>query len=386
MTLASGQTLNHYEILGPLGAGAMGEVYRAKDTRLEREVAIKVLPEELADDEERLRRFEREAKALAALNHPSVATIYGVDRVEDVYYFALELVPGEGLDVRLGRGPLPVEEALGVCRQIAAGLEAAHAAGVVHRDLKPGNVHVTPDGAGQAARLRARQGGRRRGRDGFAAHAEAGRVLGTPSYMSPEQARGEAVGTGTDVWALGCVLFECLSGVRPFDRPSLAALLASILVDSPRVDGAARGDAAVGARAARALPREGPGAEAGFDLRGPGGPGERRGSRALRRFRPPRRRGPGHALRRPRGGAGTGRSDDRGGARRPRRARAARWRAGGRQDATGRGTAAPRERARDARPAWPRVRRGRRPLRDLGRDPGGHAAAAARGEAARHAG
>jgi len=124
----------------------MGEVYRAKDTRLEREVAIKVLPESLADDEGRLRRFEREAKTLASLNHPHIAGIHGVDHEGATYFLALELVPGEDLATRLARGPLPVAEAIDVCRQIAAGLEAAHEAGVIHRDLKPANVRVTPEG------------------------------------------------------------------------------------------------------------------------------------------------------------------------------------------------------------------------------------------------
>ena len=146
MALAAGQSLSFYEVLGPLGAGAMGEVYRARDTRLEREVAIKVLPEELSGDDERLRRFEREAKTLASLNHPNVAGIHGVDQSDEVWFLALELVPGEDLAARLARGPLPVDEAFEVCRQIAEGLEAAHEAGVVHRDLKPANVRVTPDG------------------------------------------------------------------------------------------------------------------------------------------------------------------------------------------------------------------------------------------------
>ncbi|MEQ8768291.1 MAG: serine/threonine-protein kinase, partial [Planctomycetota bacterium] len=144
MPLAAGQALSFYEILGPLGAGGMGEVYLARDTRLEREVAIKVLPEEFADDEERLRRFEREAKTLASLNHPNVAGIHGIDQVDDTCFLAMELVSGEDLEERLKRGALPLEEALDVCRQIAEGLEAAHEAGVIHRDLKPASGRVTP--------------------------------------------------------------------------------------------------------------------------------------------------------------------------------------------------------------------------------------------------
>ena len=146
MPLAAGQLLSHYEILGPLGKGGMGEVYRARDSQLEREVAIKVLPDALAEDEERLRRLEREAKTLAALNHDNVAGIHGVDRDANVYFLALELVPGEDLEERLVREPLSVDEAVAVNLQIAEGLEAAHGAGVVHRDLKPANVRVMPDG------------------------------------------------------------------------------------------------------------------------------------------------------------------------------------------------------------------------------------------------
>jgi serine/threonine protein kinase len=146
MTLVSGSKLLHYEVLGPLGAGAMGEVYRARDTKLGREVAIKMLPEHFADDEERLKRFEREAKTLASLNHPNVAQINGVDQVGDTCFLVLELVPGESLEERLKRGPLPLDEALDVAKQIAEGLEAAHEAGVIHRDLKPANVRLTPEG------------------------------------------------------------------------------------------------------------------------------------------------------------------------------------------------------------------------------------------------
>ena len=237
MSLAAGQTLTHYEILGPLGAGGMGEVYRARDTRLEREVAIKVLPEELADDEERLRRFEREAKTLASLNHTNVAGIHGVDQVDDVCFLALELVPGEDLSERLERGPLPVAEAIDVCRQIAEGLEAAHEAGVVHRDLKPANVRVTPEGVvklldfGLAKPLgpRARSEGTSSAESDSFLMTEEGLVLGTPTYMSPEQARGKLVDRRTDIWAFGCVLYECLTGRRAFGGETFSDVVASIV-------------------------------------------------------------------------------------------------------------------------------------------------------------
>jgi len=241
MPLATGQTLSFYTILGPLGAGGMGEVYRAKDTRLEREVAIKVLPEELADDDERLRRFEREAKTLASLNHSNVAGIHGVDQDGDVCFLALELVPGEDLGEKLSRGGLPVDEALDICRQIAEGLEAAHEAGVVHRDLKPANVRVTPDGVvkildfGLAKPIHPRatgEGTSTAESDSFLV-TEEGLVLGTPTYMSPEQARGKPVDRRTDIWAFGCVLYECLTGERAFRGGSLTDILAAIVGEEP---------------------------------------------------------------------------------------------------------------------------------------------------------
>lgn len=241
MSLAPGDKLSYYEILGLLGAGGMGTVYRAMDSRLGREVAIKVLPVEFADDEERLRRFEREAKTLASLSHPNVAGIHGVDQVGDVCFLALELVSGEDLSERLSRGALPVDEALDVCRQIAEGLEAAHEAGVIHRDLKPANVRVTPDGIvkvldfGLAKPVHPsanREGSSTAESDSFLM-TEEGVVLGTPTYMSPEQARGKAVDRRTDLWAFGCVFYECLTGRRAFGGDSMTDVLAAIVGAEP---------------------------------------------------------------------------------------------------------------------------------------------------------
>ncbi len=237
MSLANGATLQHYSILGPLGAGAMGEVYHAKDTRLDREVAIKVLPSQFAADAERLKRFEREAKSLASLNHPNVAQIHGVDQDRGVHFLVLELVPGESLADRLLRGPLPVAEALDVCRQIADGLECAHEAGVIHRDLKPANVRLTPDGKVKVLDF----GLAKSALPGNAADpeldsvltTEAGRLIGTPTYMAPEQARGRPIDRRIDIWAFGCVLYECLAGKRAFAGETLSDVLAAVLEKEP---------------------------------------------------------------------------------------------------------------------------------------------------------
>jgi len=237
MPLVAGQKLSFYEILGPLGAGAMGEVYSAKDTRLDREVAIKVLPTHFAADEERLHRFEREAKSLASLNHSNVAQIFGVDRVDDTCFLVLELVPGETLEERLDRGALPLDEALDVCRQIAEGLEAAHEAGVIHRDLKPANVRITPDGKVKVLDFGlAKTAGIQRegGSTSDSVHStEQGRLLGTPIYMAPEQARGKPIDRRIDVWAFGCVLYECLTAKRAFSGETISDVLAAVLEKEP---------------------------------------------------------------------------------------------------------------------------------------------------------
>jgi len=244
MSLAVGQTLSQYEILAKIGQGGMGEVWRARDTRLGREVAIKVLPAEVASDPARLERFEREARTLASLNHPNVAGIHGIDEALGTRFLAMELVPGEDLAQRLERGPLPIDEAIDVCRQIAEGLEAAHEAGVVHRDLKPANVRLTREGVakvldfGLAKPMRSdapEDGASALKTDTFLVTSE-GMVLGTPAYMSPEQARGKPVDRRADIWAWGCVLFECLTGRRGFEGDSFGELMAAILERPPPLD------------------------------------------------------------------------------------------------------------------------------------------------------
>jgi len=243
MSLNPGSKLGHYDVLGPLGAGGMGEVFRARDARLGRDVAIKALPDIFANDPERLARFEREARLLASLNHPNVAGIHGIEEVEKRRYLVLEFVDGETLAARLSRGPLPVDEAIEVCRDIAAGVEAAHESGVVHRDLKPGNVILTPDGKVKVLDfgLATSGGGSASGSDPNLSHSptithqatRAGVILGTAAYMSPEQARGKAVDKRTDIWSFGCVLYECLTGRALFQGETVSDLIARILEREP---------------------------------------------------------------------------------------------------------------------------------------------------------
>ncbi|HUK64793.1 MAG TPA: protein kinase, partial [Dongiaceae bacterium] len=210
MALAPGTRIGNYEVIAALGAGGMGEVYRARDTRLDRSVAIKALPQAFASDPERLARFEREAKLLASLNHPNIAGIYGLEDVGGAPHLVLELIDGTTLSARLAAGPLSVREALDVCGQIAAGLEAAHERGIVHRDLKPGNVMITPSRAVKVLDFGLAKGGAIEAGSSpdfttsptMAMTATGqGTILGTASYMSPEQARGKAVDRRTDVWA-----------------------------------------------------------------------------------------------------------------------------------------------------------------------------------------
>jgi serine/threonine-protein kinase len=233
MPLSVGDKLGPYEILAPIGAGGMGEVYRAKDTKLDREVAIKVLPAAVARDPERLARFEREAKVLASLNHPNIAQIYGIEEGEAGRALVMELVPGETL-----KGPLPLETALNYSKQIAEALEAAHEKGITHRDLKPANIMITPEGVvkvldfGLAAVTQpsATSSGDPSNSPTLTLRAtQAGMILGTAGYMSPEQAAGQPVDKRADIWSFGVVLYELLTGQRLFDGVSAAHILADVL-------------------------------------------------------------------------------------------------------------------------------------------------------------
>jgi serine/threonine protein kinase len=237
-----GQHLLHYRLIEKIGEGGMGVVWKATDTSLDREVAIKVLPGVFADDAQRLARFEREAKLLAALNHPNIASVYGLHEHQDVRFLAMEYVQGEDLARRLARGPLSVDEALDVARQVAEALQSAHDSGVIHRDLKPANVVIAP--AGQAKVLDfglakafevdpSEQVSPSLSPTLTSAGTVAGVILGTAAYMSPEQARGEPVDKRADIWAFGCVLFEMLTGRMVFQEKTVSDTLASVLKGEP---------------------------------------------------------------------------------------------------------------------------------------------------------
>ncbi len=232
MPLTPGQTLTSYEIVARLGKGGMGEVYRARDTKLGREVAIKVLPEDLADDAERLARFEREAKTLASLNHANIATLFGFEAEGDTRFLVMEVVEGQTLAEQLAAGPVEIAETLQICRQIAEALEAAHEQGVIHRDLKPANVKVTPEGRVKVLDFGlAKAYGQETSGDSVdsptitADYTRPGTLLGTAAYMSPEQARGRQVDKRADIWAFGCVLYELLAGQRAFEGEDTTEML-----------------------------------------------------------------------------------------------------------------------------------------------------------------
>jgi len=240
-----GKTISHYKIIEKLGEGGMGVVYRAQDTKLEREVAIKVLPEEFAKDLDRLARFEREAKLLASLNHSNIATIYGLEESEGEHFLALELVEGKTLAEQLSSGPLKSQEALEICRQIAEALETAHERGIIHRDLKPSNVKITPEGKvkvldfGLAKAFDFAETGKASSVDPFKSPtltvgtSRSGVILGTAAYMSPEQARGKPLDKRTDIWSFGCLLYELLTGRQTFKGETTSDTIAMILEHEP---------------------------------------------------------------------------------------------------------------------------------------------------------
>jgi serine/threonine protein kinase len=244
MTLANGSRLGHYTILAPLGAGGMAQVYRARDDRLDREVAIKVLKDGHAGDPDWIGRFEREARLLASLNHPGIATLHGRDEVDGVRFLVMELVPGQSLAERLAAGKLPLAQTLEICRQIAVALEAAHERGVIHRDLKPANVMITPEGqvkildfglavSASVLTTTAQLDGSTQLHQ---RHTAEGVIVGTPAYMAPEQARGKPIDRRCDIWAFGCVLFEAVTGRPSFGGETYSDLLAAVLERSPDWD------------------------------------------------------------------------------------------------------------------------------------------------------
>jgi eukaryotic-like serine/threonine-protein kinase len=236
-----GKTLGHYRAGEQLGRGGMGEVYVADDISLGRKVALKFLPEAFTGDPERVARFEREAKLLASLNHPNIAAIYGLEQAEGKRFIVMELVKGETLARRLSKGALPLDEALGICRQIAEGLEAAHEKGVIHRDLKPANVMITEGdkvrildfGLAKALSDETLAVDASRSPTITEAMTQPGIVLGTAAYMSPEQAKGKSVDKRADIWAFGCILYECLTGKRAFEGETVTETLAAVLKGEP---------------------------------------------------------------------------------------------------------------------------------------------------------
>ena len=236
-----GKTISHYKVLEKIGQGGMGEVYRATDTKLNRDVALKILPEQFASDSQRMGRFQREAKVLASLDHPNIGQIYGIEEAGQTKALVLQLIAGPTLAERIAQGPIPVEEALKIALQMAEGLEAAHEKGVIHRDLKPANIKITPEG-----QVKILDFGLAKALEGETPVADfsqsptltdvatqAGAILGTAAYMSPEQARGEATDQRADIWAFGCVLFEMLTGQAAFAQPTLSETLVKVLESDP---------------------------------------------------------------------------------------------------------------------------------------------------------
>ncbi len=243
MSLKSGSRLGVYDVIGPIGAGGMGEVYKAHDGKLDRDVAIKVLPPSFAEDADRVARFEREAKTLAALNHPNIAQIYGLESPSEgsgQTALVMEFVDGEDLSALIARGPIPLDEALPLARQIADALEVAHEQGIIHRDLKPANIKVRADGTvkvldfGLAKAMTQDSGPGTQDLANSptltARATQMGMVIGTAAYMAPEQAKGRAVDKRADIWAYGVVLYEMLTGKRGYEAEDISDTLAAVLM------------------------------------------------------------------------------------------------------------------------------------------------------------
>ena len=243
MPLQPGTRLGVYEVTAKIGEGGMGEVYQARDTKLNRDVALKVLPDLFASDPDRLARFQREAQLLASLNHPNIGAIYGLEESDGIQALALELIEGPTLADRIADGPLSIEESLPIARQIADALEAAHEQGIIHRDLKPANVKVKDDGTvkvldfGLAKALEGETGGDPSQSPTLTAAAtQAGVIMGTAAYMAPEQAKGKAADKRADIWAFGIVLLEMLSGQRAFSGETISETLAAVMMKEPDLD------------------------------------------------------------------------------------------------------------------------------------------------------
>jgi len=241
MPLSAGTRLGPYEITGPLGAGGMGEVYRARDSRLNRDVAIKTLPAAFFDDANRMARLQREAQVLASLNHPNIAAIYGLEEERGVRALVMELVEGPTLAERIAAGTIPLDEALNIAHQIADALEAAHEKGIVHRDLKPANVKVTPSGRVKVLDFGLAKALEKESASGSSENSptltleatRTGTIMGTAGYMSPEQARGKTVDKRADIWSFGVVLYEMLTGRSTFEGETVSDTLAAILKSDP---------------------------------------------------------------------------------------------------------------------------------------------------------
>ena len=244
MPLPSGTRIGPYEVVGPLGAGGMGEVFRARDTRLGRDVALKILPGALATNPDRLMRFEREARTLASLNHPHIAQLHGLEDAGGTPALVMEFVEGGDLSWRIARGPLPLDEALPIARQIAEALEAAHELGIVHRDLKPANIKVRDDGTVKVLDFGLAKALDPAGSSGSFDLANSptitspamtmrGVILGTAAYMAPEQAKGKPVDKRADIWAFGCVLYEMLTGERGFKGEDTTDTIAAVVTKEP---------------------------------------------------------------------------------------------------------------------------------------------------------